>query len=292
MFVNHIVEERLNNRNHNLQSRMNQLIYFLKGSKLSSSDFVEFSNFISDQKRLFENDKMDQSEDGSNSLVDAWALLEAQIYLFRPFGSDAKISIEHLKEAQISSTDRIIYRVILDMAEVGKSPKILDKMRDAHLFCISIANSHPHLILRHLPLLSRLLRGRTHHDFKDFKDNRHLDFFTNFAGILIILGKKLFIQSYRPSLIDILGNDFTDATSFISLKEMILSSRIILLLFEIISKMIIFNFFEIILNKLENSVDEVGFQILSFDWLFFGTNLKTLKSNNVNTSSFKEFCGF
>lgn len=256
---------------------MNQLIYFLKGSKLSSSDFVEFSNFISDQKRLFENDKMDQSEDGSNSLVDAWALLEAQIYLFRPFGSDAKISIEHLKEAQISSTDRIIYRVILDMAEVGKSPKILDKMRDAHLFCISIANSHPHLILRHLPLLSRLLRGRTHHDFKDFKDNRHLDFFTNFAGILIILGKKLFIQSYRPSLIDILGNDFTDATSFISLKEMILSSRIILLLFEIISKMIIFNFFEIILNKLENSVDEVGFQILSFDWLFFGTNLKTFE---------------
>ena len=220
VFVNHIVEERLNYRNHNFQSRMNQLIYFLKGSKLSSTDFVEFSNFISNQKQLFQNDKMDQSENETNALADAWALLEAQIYLFRPFGSDEKISIKHLKEAQISSTDRIIYRVILDMAEVGKSPKILDKMRDAHLFCISIANSHPHLILRHLPLLSRLLRGRTHHDFKDFKDNHNLDFFTNFAGILIILGKKLFIQSYRPSLIDILGNDFTDATSSISLEKL------------------------------------------------------------------------
>ena len=124
VFVNHIVEERLNYRNHNFQSRMNQLIYFLKGSKLSSTDFVEFSNFISNQKQLFQNDKMDQSENETNALADAWALLEAQIYLFRPFGSDEKISIKHLKEAQISSTDRIIYRVILDMAEVGKSPKM------------------------------------------------------------------------------------------------------------------------------------------------------------------------
>lgn len=40
--------------------------------------------------------------------------------------------------------------------------------------------------------------------------------------------------------------------------------------------MIIFNFFEIILNKPVNSVDEAGFQILPFDWLLiFGTYLKT-----------------
>ena len=58
------------------------------------------------------------------------------------------INVENINETRISSTDKIIYRVILDLAEVGKTQVIHDRMRDANLFCVSIANSHPHLILR------------------------------------------------------------------------------------------------------------------------------------------------
>ena len=78
-------------------------------------------------------------------------------------------------------------------------------MNDANLFCVATAATYPSLIMRHLSLLSRLLRGRTHHDFKDFKECRHIDFFTNFAGILVILGTRLFHEHYRPCLLSILG---------------------------------------------------------------------------------------
>ena len=78
-------------------------------------------------------------------------------------------------------------------------------MHDANLFCVATAAAYPSLIMRHLGLLSRLLRGRTHHDFKDFKENRHIDFFTNFASILVILGPRLYHQHYRTYLLSILG---------------------------------------------------------------------------------------
>ena len=85
-------------------------------------------------------------------------------------------------------------------------------MRDAHLFAIAVATSHPQLLLRHLPLLARLSKGRTHHDYKDFKNQKHLDFFTNFSTLLVLLDKQLFRPVYRVHLTEII-NDFIQVHS-------------------------------------------------------------------------------
>ena len=75
------------------------------------------------------------------------------LYLFRPAGQEGTKIVG--AESSACSVDKIVYRVILDLAAIGDSPVIGDKMSDAFLFCVSLTSTHPHLLLRHLNLMAR-----------------------------------------------------------------------------------------------------------------------------------------
>ena len=60
-----------------------------------------------------------------------WSKLEVQVYLFNPKALDSpdQLDIKALSDARMCSTDKIIYRVILDLAAIGR-----DKVTDQFSF--------------------------------------------------------------------------------------------------------------------------------------------------------------
>ena len=193
-YIDHFVGEATEKSSNLLDFRLTQLFHFMRAADFTPAEFQAVTEAV--QKR---------HDEAMNNVI--WENLLTMLYLFTPSNHDQVEDIS-TTSSTICSTDKIVYRVILDLAEIGDNSVIGDRMRDAHLFAIAIATSHPQLLLRHLPLLSRLLKGRTHHDFKDLKLQRHLDFFANFGGVLILLDKQLFRAVYRKHFLEIMDDYF------------------------------------------------------------------------------------
>lgn len=85
--------------------------FFFLGAKLGQSEFAGLMRFVASKK---------------TSNHELWSKLEVQIYLFYPKSLDSpdQLDIKALSEARICSTDKIIYRVILDLAAIGRDKVI------------------------------------------------------------------------------------------------------------------------------------------------------------------------
>jgi hypothetical protein len=71
-----------------------------------------------------------------------WKNLLTMLYLFMPKQREIEQDDISTTSSTICSTDKIVYRVILDLADIGERAIIGDKMQDANLFCIALATSY------------------------------------------------------------------------------------------------------------------------------------------------------
>ena len=81
------------------------------------------------------------------------------------------------------------------MADAKSGTESQQKMTCAALICRKIAILHPALMLRQLPMMGWLLRGRAHLTMSEFKNQNHKHVFVNTFSILELLRPLLFRSS-------------------------------------------------------------------------------------------------
>ena len=86
------------------------------------------------------------------------------------------------------------------MADSGPSHSHQSKMTSAALLCRKVAIRHPALILRQLPQLGWLLRGRAHLTPREFRNKQHKLLFVNALAILELLQPLVFQESQADAL--------------------------------------------------------------------------------------------
>ncbi|XP_076816735.1 integrator complex subunit 1-like [Clavelina lepadiformis] len=165
-----------------------------------------------------------QSTSKSSPCCPVWWKLLAQLYVIQPnipvwnsletedFGFSSedmqKFSdiVSTIKVASNCRTDALICSLLNRLGYVRSKSTFdnrmgssivmsnLDSAYDANLALTKLASSKPFLILRQLPLLSSMLRGRTRHEFFEFKVQHHLPLMFNSVTIL----RHLIPYIFRP----------------------------------------------------------------------------------------------
>ncbi|XP_038064280.1 integrator complex subunit 1-like [Patiria miniata] len=90
--------------------------------------------------------------------------------------------------------DCLTHRLLCVLADSKPGDTSKQKADDANVACRKLAAEHPVLILRQLAMVTVLLQGRTHLNFKEFRVRGHLRFFNHILGILQLLEPQLFAQ--------------------------------------------------------------------------------------------------
>nr|CAB3256291.1 integrator complex subunit 1 [Phallusia mammillata] len=200
---------------------------------------VYFSKFAQDRASRphmayvveFVRRKLDTSKPHS----DIWWQILAQIYIFLPnhpscsqlhqcsgvhsskplTQSELCTFADAVASAKVGSncrTDALLCSLLNRLGYVRSSSSIstqvntsmimtsLDAACDANLLLCKIASARPFLLLRKLELLSSMLRGRTRHDFSQFKLQHHLPLMLNTATLLKQLSPFLFQPLHEVAL--------------------------------------------------------------------------------------------
>ena len=95
-------------------------------------------------------------------------------------------------------------------------------MTSAALLCRKVAIRHPALMLRQLPQLGWLLRGRAHLTPREFRNKQHKLFFVNALAILELLQPLVFQESQADAL-NLCLEPFFDVKLFIFCKLILTS---------------------------------------------------------------------
>uniref|UniRef100_A0A3B3QNR6 Integrator complex subunit 1 n=1 Tax=Paramormyrops kingsleyae TaxID=1676925 RepID=A0A3B3QNR6_9TELE len=98
--------------------------------------------------------------------------------------------------------DVLVHRLITLLADSGDSKSAENRVSDANLACRKLAVSHPVLLLRHLPMIAALLRGRIHLNFQEFRQQNNLTFFSDVLAILDLLQPLVFRAEHQEALQD------------------------------------------------------------------------------------------
>ncbi|XP_078691976.1 integrator complex subunit 1-like [Branchiostoma floridae x Branchiostoma belcheri] len=95
-----------------------------------------------------------------------------------------------------SQLDSFTHRLlsVLGNCEAGKVCE--DRMYDTNILCRKLATVHPALLLRQLPMIAALLRGRVHLNFDEFVHRHHFLFFTHVLGLLELLVPHVFRKEH------------------------------------------------------------------------------------------------
>ncbi|XP_078609542.1 integrator complex subunit 1-like isoform X2 [Branchiostoma floridae x Branchiostoma japonicum] len=95
-----------------------------------------------------------------------------------------------------SQLDSFTHRLlsVLGSCEAGKVCE--DRMYDTNILCRKLATVHPALMLRQLPMIAALLRGRVHLNFDEFVHRHHFLFFTHVLGLLELLVPHVFRKEH------------------------------------------------------------------------------------------------
>uniref|UniRef100_A0A3Q2YRT2 Integrator complex subunit 1 n=1 Tax=Hippocampus comes TaxID=109280 RepID=A0A3Q2YRT2_HIPCM len=100
--------------------------------------------------------------------------------------------------------DMLVHRLVTLLADVVESKSAEGRVSDANLACRKLAVSHPVLLLRHLPMIAGLLHGRIHLNFREFRQQNHMMFFSNVLAILELLQPLVFHVDHQRALQDCL----------------------------------------------------------------------------------------
>uniref|UniRef100_H2XNV6 Uncharacterized protein n=1 Tax=Ciona intestinalis TaxID=7719 RepID=H2XNV6_CIOIN len=144
------------------------------------TDFVVKSILIIFLKHLFDKKLSDPEIE---SLCDAVAMVNV--------GSNCR-------------TDALVCSLLNRLGYVRSSASNDSQVNDASLILMKIAGSRPLLVLRQLPLMSSMLRGRTRHEFSEFKVLHHLPLMLNTVILLRMTSPLLFRSSHNKHTTEIM----------------------------------------------------------------------------------------
>ncbi|XP_054707879.1 integrator complex subunit 1-like [Uloborus diversus] len=104
--------------------------------------------------------------------------------------------------------DTISHTLLISLARTESTKmakKGVGKMTRLEFVCRKMASTHPVLLLRQLPMMTTLLRGRVHLDYHLFRQQNHIALFGCFLSILELLPPYLFKNEYCSDLNNILS---------------------------------------------------------------------------------------
>ncbi|GIY65222.1 integrator complex subunit 1 [Caerostris extrusa] len=112
--------------------------------------------------------------------------------------SSSEVKSHHCK------LDIISHTLLLALARTDSSKQCLTKMIRIEFICKKMASTHPILLLRQLPMMISLLRGRVHLEYHLFRQQNHIALFSCYLSIIELLPPFLFKTEYNNDLNDIL----------------------------------------------------------------------------------------
>lgn len=107
-YISYFIFESIDQKCTNLLDfRLTQMFHFMRGSNFSATDFINLTKMVQEQHDKAMNGKL-------------WKDLLTMLYLYEPKAQNVDHDDVSTTNSTICSTDRIIYRVILDLAEIGE----------------------------------------------------------------------------------------------------------------------------------------------------------------------------
>ncbi|XP_046854864.1 integrator complex subunit 1-like [Xenia sp. Carnegie-2017] len=190
--------------------------YILKEAELSKQKIKDCAQSSSEFEDLFESrvslllrcckgklqhlrtviEKIQSSNCWSKEILKQFLV---KLYLYLPELSswikdpDCLVDLKRIIAASHGKFDGLFHRMIsiLNDTESGKTWE--HRIDGVVLLCKKMAICHPAHVLRYLPVISSLVRGRTHLTSKQFYGQNHFLFFTHILGLL---------ESLRPHIFD------------------------------------------------------------------------------------------
>ncbi|XP_066292608.1 integrator complex subunit 1-like [Branchiostoma lanceolatum] len=95
-----------------------------------------------------------------------------------------------------SQLDSFTHRLLSVLGNCAAGKVCEDRMYDTNILCRKLATVHPALLLRQLPMIAALLRGRVHLNFDEFVHRHHFLFFTHVLGLLELLVPHVFRKEH------------------------------------------------------------------------------------------------
>ncbi|CAH1273045.1 INTS1 [Branchiostoma lanceolatum] len=92
--------------------------------------------------------------------------------------------------------DSFTHRLLSVLGNCAAGKVCEDRMYDTNILCRKLATVHPALLLRQLPMIAALLRGRVHLNFDEFVHRHHFLFFTHVLGLLELLVPHVFRKEH------------------------------------------------------------------------------------------------
>ncbi|XP_064607195.1 integrator complex subunit 1-like [Liolophura sinensis] len=145
-----------------------------------------------------------------SDLSQLYGQLLVELYLQYPYiGSWLEENCPYIMDTQStqrghSQLDMISHRLITTLGQAVAGKQAENRMRDANIACRKLSAQHPLLILRQLPMLAALLKGRTQFTFGEMRHRNYLLFFTHVLGLLELLQPHIFRKEFT-ALEDLLG---------------------------------------------------------------------------------------
>ncbi|XP_022317209.2 integrator complex subunit 1-like [Crassostrea virginica] len=112
-----------------------------------------------------------------------------------------------LSQSTITQVDIVSHRLLTCLGQAGNGKTAEDKMYDANIACRKLASQHPILMLRQLPLIAALLKGKTQFTFGEMRHKNYLLLFTHVLGLMETLQPNIYRRDY-PALADIIDSYF------------------------------------------------------------------------------------
>lgn len=113
-----------------------------------------------------------------------------------------------LSQSTITQVDIVSHRLLTCLGQAGNGKTAEDKMYDANIACRKLASQHPILMLRQLPLIAALLKGKTQFTFGEMRHKNYLLLFTHVLGLMETLQPHIYRRDYS-SMADIIDSYFS-----------------------------------------------------------------------------------
>ncbi|CAG9768098.1 unnamed protein product [Ceutorhynchus assimilis] len=108
-----------------------------------------------------------------------------------------------------SAIDKISHCLFTAMSSTqARSKDLFKKSRDLELCARKLAATHPLLVLRHLPMLAVILKGRTQYDWNILKSRGHFLLFGQVLGLIELLQPYIFFHPNSSALYELLESFF------------------------------------------------------------------------------------
>ncbi|XP_056018068.1 integrator complex subunit 1-like isoform X2 [Ostrea edulis] len=111
-------------------------------------------------------------------------------------------------QSTITQVDIVSHRLLTCLGQAGNGKTAEDKMYDANIACRKLASQHPLLMLRQLPLIAALLKGKTQFTFGEMRHKNYLLLFTHILGLMETLQPHIYRRDYT-ALADVIHSYFS-----------------------------------------------------------------------------------